>query len=78
MILRRGGAERGFVTNTSPHAIRWGISLTALWAFTVLLAVMPTTASAHPRGSRVVVMEDAGAGNGPERAVQGLGRSRRT
>ncbi len=61
------------MTNTSPHSTRWGISLTALGAITVLLSVMPTMASAHQRGSRVVVMEDAGAGNGPERAVQGLG-----
>jgi hypothetical protein len=73
VILRRHGVERAFVTKTSPHPIRWGISLAALWAFTVLLIVMPTTASAHQRGSRVVVMEDAGAGNGPERAVHALG-----
>ena len=61
------------MTKLSTHAIRWGITLTALWAIAVLCSFTPPTASAHQRSSRVVVMEDAGAGNGPERAVQGLG-----
>jgi hypothetical protein len=60
------------VTNLSTHTTRWGISLSAFWAIAVL-CILCSTASAHERSSRVVVMEDAGAGSGPERAVQGLG-----
>jgi serine protease AprX len=60
------------VTNLSTHTTRWGISLSAFCAIAVL-CILCSTASAHERSSRVVVMEDAGAGSGPERAVQGLG-----
>ena len=56
----------------STHSTCWGISLTACWAIAVL-CTFSSAASAHERSSRVVVMEDAGAGSGPERAVQGLG-----
>jgi hypothetical protein len=72
VLLRRSRAERGLVTKISTHTTRWGITLTAFWAIAVLCA-FSATASAHERSSRVVVMEDAGAGSGPERAVQGLG-----
>jgi hypothetical protein len=58
------------VTNISASP-RW-ISCTALWAIAVLCIFSPT-ASAHEHSARVVVMEDAGAGNGPERALQALG-----
>lgn len=60
------------MTNISTHTTRWGISLTALAAMAVLSAFTPA-ASAHERSSQVVVLEAAGAGSGPERAVQGLG-----
>ena len=60
------------MTNTSTQSTRWGITLTAVCAITALAPLTPP-ASAHERSSRVVVMEDAGAGSGPERAVQGLG-----
>jgi serine protease AprX len=60
------------VTKISTHTTRWGISLTAFWAIAVL-CTFSSAASAHERSSQVVVMEHAGAGNGPERAVQGLG-----
>jgi hypothetical protein len=50
---------------------RW-ISLTALWAIAVV-CIFSATASAHEHSARVVVMEDANAGNGPERALQALG-----
>ena len=55
----------------STNAAR-GITLTAVWGIAALAPLTPP-ASAHERSSRVVVMEVAGAGNGPERAVQGLG-----
>ena len=61
------------MTNRSPHAIRWGITLTVLWGIAVLLSFTPPEASAHERSSLVVVMEKAGAGSVPERAVEDLG-----
>jgi hypothetical protein len=74
LFLRRSGAERELVIKTSTHTTRWGLSVTALWALGVLLfAFTPSQAAAHQRGSRVVVLKDAGAGGAPERAVQGLG-----
>ena len=61
------------MTNLSTHATRWGIFLSALVATAVLLTFTPPKASAHTRSAAVVVLEDAGAGAGPERAVQDLG-----
>jgi serine protease AprX len=72
VLLRRLRAEEVPVTKPSTHTTRWGISLIAFCAIAVLCA-FSATASASERSSRVVVMEDAGAGSGPERAVQGLG-----
>jgi serine protease AprX len=66
LILCAAAAEGGLV-------IKLSLSLAALFAFAAIFSVVPSMASAHPHGSRVVVMEDAGAGNGPERAVHGLG-----
>jgi serine protease AprX len=60
------------VNKTSTQSTRWGITLTAVWAVAAL-GVFSATASAHERSTQVVVMEHAGAGSGPERAVQGLG-----
>ncbi len=61
------------MANRSPHAIRWGISLSVLSGIAVLLSFTPPQASAAERTSLVVVMEKAGAGSAPERAVEGLG-----
>ena len=63
------------MTNLSTPVVRWGIFLSALGASTVLPSFTPPQASAHERSAAVVVLEDAGAGNGPERAVQDLGGS---
>jgi serine protease AprX len=62
------------VTKLSTYTTRWGISLIALAGLALLLS-FASSASAHARSSQVVVLEDAGAGSGPERAVQGLGGS---
>ena len=62
------------MTKLSTYTTRWGISLIALAGLALLLS-LASPASAQPRSSQVVVLEDAGAGNGPERAVQGLGGS---
>jgi serine protease AprX len=61
------------VINISTHSTRRGISLAACGALASLCAFTATPASAHVRSSRVVVLKDAGTGNGPEHAVQGLG-----
>jgi subtilisin family serine protease len=61
------------VTDRSTHAIRWGITLTVLWAIAVLFAFTPPQASAHERSALVVVLEKAGAGTRPEQSVEGLG-----
>ena len=61
------------MTRLSTLATRWGIFLSALAATAVLLTFTSPEASAHARGASVVVLEDAGAGSGPERAVQDLG-----
>ncbi|MEO8687492.1 MAG: S8 family serine peptidase [Solirubrobacteraceae bacterium] len=60
------------MTKPSTDTTRWGISLTAFWAIAVLCS-FTSTASADEHRSHVVVMENAGAGSGPELAVQGLG-----
>ena len=62
------------MTKLSTYTTRWGISLIALAGLALLLS-FATSASARTRSSQVVVLEDAGAGSGPERAVQGLGGS---
>ena len=62
------------MTKLSTYTTRWGISLIALAGLAFLLS-FTTSATAHARSAQVVVLEDAGAGNGPERAVQGLGGS---
>ncbi|MGZ8695602.1 MAG: S8 family serine peptidase [Gaiellaceae bacterium] len=62
------------MTKLSTYTTRWGISLIALAGLAFLLS-FATSASARSRSAQVVVLEDAGAGSGPERAVQGLGGS---
>ena len=61
------------MTNRSPHTIRRGIILSVLSGVAVLLSFTPPQASASERTSLVVVMEKAGAGSAPERAVEDLG-----
>ena len=62
------------MTKLSLPAVRWGIFLSALWTLAVLLSFTPQ-ASANQLLAPVVVLEDAGAGNGPEHAVASLGGS---
>ena len=63
------------MTNLSTPVVRWGIFLSALWTLSVLFTFTSPQASAHELRAPVVVLEDAGAGNGPERAVADLGGS---
>ncbi|HYH88540.1 MAG TPA: S8 family serine peptidase, partial [Solirubrobacteraceae bacterium] len=62
------------MTKLSLPVVRWGIFLSALWTLAVLLSFTPQ-ASANQLLAPVVVLEDAGAGNGPEHAVANLGGS---
>jgi hypothetical protein len=72
VLVRGSRAEGERVNQTSTTHSARGITLTAFLAIAALCS-FSATASARERSSRVVVMEDAGAGSGPERAVHGLG-----
>ena len=63
------------MTKLSTYPIRSGISLIALAGLACLLA-FASPASAHPRSSQVVVLEDAGAGSAPSVRCTALGRRR--
>jgi serine protease AprX len=60
------------VSNLLTYSSSWRTLLIAAGVI-ALLCLDSTSASAHERASRVIVMEDAGTGSGPERAVQALG-----
>jgi subtilisin family serine protease len=72
-VSERPGADDTRAMTRHTHAFRLGLQLLALWAVVALFSFFPPKASAAERVSRVVVLEQAHAGNAPEAAVQRLG-----